>query len=140
MLRKSLLTALLTISLAGCATSSHVLVGEQRAEIAPSEVAVYAEVPDGAEKIAILSASSKNSWAVTNQGKMDKVVERLKKQAAKLGANGIVIGDIGDTSIGAVGISSGTYGGGSTFGSTVMVSPTHKSGQALAIFVPDGGE
>jgi hypothetical protein len=84
--------------LAGCASSSQVaLVGAARPAISPDQVKIYLEPPDTAyEQIANLAASSEGSFAITAAGKMDKVVERLKRQAAELGANGLLLHGIGD--------------------------------------------
>ena len=88
----------LTAVLAGCAASSQVvLVGAARPAISPDQVKVYLEPPGTTyEQIANLAASSEGSFAITAAGKMDKVVERLKQQAAKLGANGLLLHGIGD--------------------------------------------
>ena len=75
----------------GCSSSSHVVVGRARAPISPGDVRLYLHPPTKYEEVALLDASSKNSWTVTDQGKTDKVIERLKKQAAALGANGVLI-------------------------------------------------
>src|ERR1700678_4608510 len=100
--------------LAGCASSSQVvLVGAARPAISPDQVKIYLEPPDTTyEQIANLAASSEGSFAITAAGKMDKVVERLKRQAAKLGANGLLLHGIGDqTSRPAVGGAGGAENG-----------------------------
>ena len=79
-------------------TSSHVLTGKARASIDPEGVKIYSAAPTGSEQIAILSASSQGSWALTGQQKMNEVVDDLKKEAAKLGANGVVFSGVGDNS------------------------------------------
>lgn len=76
--------------LGGCATS-HVLVGTQRPEIDPGLVRIYIDPPTQFEKVAILETSSEGSFALTNQQKTNKVIERLKEEAASLGANGVLI-------------------------------------------------
>ena len=84
--------------LAGCASSSQVvLIGTARPAISPDQVKIYLEPPEGTyEQIANLAASSEGSFAITAAGKMDEVVERLKRQAAKLGANGLLLHGVGD--------------------------------------------
>ena len=92
--------------LAGCASSSQgVLVGAARPAISPDQVKIYLEPPATPyEQIANLAASSEGSFALTAAGKTDTVVERLKRQAAKLGANGLLLHGIADqTSKPAVG-------------------------------------
>jgi hypothetical protein len=83
--------------LAGCASSQAVLVGRARPAISPDQVRIYLQPPACPyEQIANLAASSRGSFAITAAGKMDKVVERLKQQAAKLGANGILLHGVAD--------------------------------------------
>ena len=90
--------AVLIAALAGCASSSQVvLVGAARPPTSPDQVKIYLEPPGATyEQIANLAASSEGSFAITAAGKMDKVVERLKQQAAKLGANGLLLHGVED--------------------------------------------
>src|SRR5882757_3720164 len=50
-----------------------------------------------------LDTSSKGAFAFFSQGKTDAVMERLKGEAAKLGANGILLEGVGDQAGGSVG-------------------------------------
>jgi len=82
--------------LIGCAASSHILVGEAREPINPSNVKVYLDYPEEYEKIALIDAGSNfvlkdPEILFTWQSKMDKAMERLKIESAQLGANGILI-------------------------------------------------
>jgi len=128
-------------SLAGCAASSAVVVGKVRSPIPASEVKLYLSPPKMYEEVAVLDASSRNSWAVTDQGKMDVVVQRLKEEAAKLGANGILIKSAGTVAGGSVIVGSGTATqiSGSSFGTGVgtAVPVFHKGAGGVAIFVVD---
>ena len=81
---------------AGCYPVSHIVVGETREPIDFSKVGIYIDYPDSFEKIAIIEAGSglalkDLSIEFTHQQKTDKALERLKKEAASLGANGVVI-------------------------------------------------
>ena len=87
--------------LAGCATS-HMMIGNPRPPISPSEVKIYLHPPAQYEEIAVIDTSSKDSWSFTSQGKMDVVVARLKEEAAKLGANGVLLHSEGDQYAGSV--------------------------------------
>src|SRR5579872_5082282 len=80
----------LVVGLSGCA-ASHVLVGTPRPPTTPDQVKLYLRPPAKFEQIALLDASSRGSLTFTSQGKTDKAIERLKKEAAKLGANGILL-------------------------------------------------
>src|SRR5882672_4924127 len=104
---RSVLVASLLVILAGCATS-HVMVGNARPAISPSQVKIYLHPPEKYEEIAILDTSSQGSFSFTQQGKMDVVVERLKAEAAKLGANGILLESTGDRYGGSVSTGAGT--------------------------------
>jgi len=64
------------------------------------------------EEIARLDTSSQGSFSFTAQGKTDAVINRLKTEAAKLGANGVILQGIGDQASGSV----GTGAGGTSFG------------------------
>lgn len=109
------------------------------------DVKIYFRPPDKRyEEIGVLEASSAGSWAVSSQGKMDKVIARLKEQAAKRGANGVLLVGFGSEYAGSVNTGNATataigntaYGTG--FGTSIAV--VHKSGSAIAIYVYEGEE
>ena len=76
------------------------MTGTQRPATSPDEVALYASVPENSEVIGIVKASSDSGW--TEQQSLDYAVAELKKQAAKIGANGIVISSTGKSTDGFV--------------------------------------
>jgi len=83
--------------LAACTTSSHVLLGDTRPAESPRDVIIYLEpLRRPYAKIALVAASSSHSWVWTAEGKADVVIARLKTEAAKLGANGILLEEITD--------------------------------------------
>ena len=85
-----LLIFIFVFTLLGCATGSALVTGQARTAIEDHlSVKVLTQMPVGAEEIAIVKASSDAGW--TEQGSLDYAVEELKKQAAKLGANAVVI-------------------------------------------------
>ena len=89
MTRLALILAVLFV-LAACATGSALVTGQVRTAIEDhSTIQILTTMPAGAEEIAIVKASSDSGW--TEQGSLDYAVEELKKQAAKLGANAVVI-------------------------------------------------
>ena len=82
--------------LVGCVPVSSIVVGETREPIDPSSVKIYLDYPEQYEKIALIDAGSNFAFNDPEllfdwQSKMDKATERLKIEAAKLGANGILI-------------------------------------------------
>lgn len=133
------LSILAVLALTGCASSS-VLVGTQRPPIDPSQVKIYLDPPPRYEKVAMLDAGSRNSWAITDQGKTNKVIERLKEEAADLGANGILIGGMGDQQVGSVGSGQAWGYGNTAYGFGVSSGVFQKKGAGLAIYVLDDGE
>jgi hypothetical protein len=138
--RISLLSTLLAfVAIAGCATS-HVMIGRARPAISPDQVQIYLHPPStNYEEIALLDTSSKGSFSITAQGKTNAVIDRLKAEAAKLGANGILLSGVGDQAAGSVGsgFGSATASGHSAFGVGFGSSATvfQKKGDGLAIYV-----
>ncbi|MBM4891670.1 hypothetical protein [Vibrio diabolicus] len=83
------LTLSITVFLVGCASGSAIIVGEARPPIEPQAVTLYLDAPLSYEKIALVSAASNAGF--TKQDSVNYAVEELKKQAAKLGANGVIL-------------------------------------------------
>lgn len=138
-LSRTFLTVLLlgiVMASVGCA-SSHILVGKARPPISPEQVKIYLRPPAKYEEIAILEASSKSSWAVTQQGKMNKAIERLKEEAARLGANGILLQGSGTEYGASVNTGAATTTGNTAYGTGVSVPVMHKAVSGLAIFVSE---
>tara|TARA_B100000131_G_C18035419_1_gene580212 strand:- start:509 stop:925 length:417 start_codon:yes stop_codon:yes gene_type:complete len=82
-----------------CYPVSHIIVGETQAPLDYTNVKIYTDFPYNYEKIAIVEASSDLAFKdlsieFTHQQKTNKALERLKKEAALLGANGLVIQNI----------------------------------------------
>jgi hypothetical protein len=132
------LAPLLLAALSGCATS-YVMVGQARPPISPDQVQIYLHPPASKySEIALLDTSSKGSFAITAQGKTNVVMDRLKAEAAKLGANGILLEGVGDQAGGSVGTGYATASGNSAFGFGSSATVFHKKGDGLAIYVePD---
>ena len=126
--------------LAACTSSSHVLVGTARAPISPDQVKIYYEPPPKYEQIATLDASS-GSMSFSDQSKTDEAIAKLKAEAAKVGANGILLQGVEKHQTGSigVGVGGGSYGGGSASGGSVGGSGGlyNKNAKGLAIYVPE---
>ena len=123
-------------TLAACVTS-HVIVGQARTPIGPDQVRIYLQPPARSEEIALLQTSSRGAFAVTAQARMDKVVERLKKEAASLGANGILIRAVGEQSSGSSLITDFADHTRDRIGTGIAVSVLSTGGSAVAIYVPE---
>ena len=135
--------ALSIFLLGACATSpsSHVVTGTPRAPTDPSQVRIYSSPPPHYEEIAIIDATSRSSSSHGDQEKTDVVIERLKNEAASLGANGVLLQGTGSEYGGGVGtgvgVGVGTGGAGAVSIGTGIFSPSeHKTGHGLAIYVP----
>lgn len=133
----SLLAAVL---LAGCATTSHMMLAPARPAIAPAQVRVYFSPPPGRyQEIALLETAS-GPFTYGEQNKMDAVIAKLRAEAASLGANGVLLQDTANGYRGGgvnVGVGGGSFGGHSRVGAGVGVdiSPTRKHARATAIYV-----
>ena len=87
MRRLAPLLATLALLVAGCVTGEHVVTGAARPPF-QGDVKVVMEgspVPDGVEEIAIVTASGSGTSA-----KLPAVVEKLRAEAAAVGANAVV--------------------------------------------------
>lgn len=130
------------LTMMACAPSSHILTGAVRAPISPSEVKIYSTPPPQYQEIALLDASSKSVFQPGGQKAIDKVIERLKAQAAQLGANGVILGDIADRQTGSLGtgVGSDSYSGNTAVGVGVggSLGIYKKTGKGTAIYVPPG--
>jgi hypothetical protein len=139
------LRALLLMGTAACFTAcatSHVMIGNARPPISPESVQIYSRPPSAPyEEIARLESSSQMSFAFTAQGKTDAVIKRLKSEAAKLGANGVLLEGLGDQPSGAIGTGGGStsYSGRSAVGGGIGISAgmTRKVGGGIAIYVKE---
>lgn len=125
--------------LSACATS-YVMVGAKHPPISPDQVQVLLQPPPHYETIALLQTSDMaGKPCFTAQCKTNKVMDRLKEQAAELGANAILLQGLGSQAVGSVGTSYGTanYGHGYAYGSSVGISTAIMSerGNAIAIYV-----
>lgn len=140
MMKANLLASVLAAILLAACASSHVMIGKARPPISPDQVQIYTRPPTVPyEEIARLETSSQGSFSFTAQGKTDAVIKRLKEEAAKLGANGVLLEGIGDQASGSIGTGGGStsYSGGSSVGGGVGlgVGLTKKVGGGVAIYV-----
>jgi len=142
MIRLITLATMLALGLAACAPSSHIVVGTVRPAISPSEVKIYLQPPPSFEEVAILNASADSVFGTGGQGSADKVIQRLKEQAAKLGANGIILEGMSDQQTGSLGGGSGSASSSGYSAVGVGVGGSlgifKKTGHGRAIFVPLG--
>ncbi|TVQ39182.1 MAG: hypothetical protein EA384_07200 [Spirochaetaceae bacterium] len=124
---KSVTFVLMLIALTGCATGSAIVVGQVRDPIDPDQVTLFIEAPASYEVVGIVMASSDAGW--TRQGSVNYAVRELKKQAARLGANGVLIESTGERT--------STVIGGQGTGYLYAIPVTAQSLTGKAIFVHD---
>ncbi len=95
-IRAALLSLIAAILVSACTTTSAVLLGGSGTypELNPAEVRVFLrerDVPSEYERIALVTAKSDAGWTDETD-----LIRAMRKRAAKLGANAIIIGDISD--------------------------------------------
>jgi len=126
--------------LAGCASSTKVMLGPTRPPVDPALVQVYSTPPSGAVEIAQVESTSAVGFGT--QGQTDAALRRLKEEAAKLGANGIVVMGVGTGGGSPASMSVGAGSWGSHVGGGVGIGiPTQqKRAAGIAIWVPPGAQ
>jgi hypothetical protein len=137
---RSLLILGACLGLAACAPSTHVLIGQARPPISPDQVKIYSQPPTYYQEIAVLDASSKSVFGTGGQKTVDTVIERLKIEAAKLGANGVILEGFAESQTGSIGtgVGSSSYSSNSSVGVGVggALGIYKKTGHGEAIYVP----
>jgi hypothetical protein len=104
-------------------------------------VTVYSQPPPQKfEEIAVLNAAAKSMFNAGGQRSTDKVVERLKMEAAQLGANGIILEGFDQTQSGSfgTGVGSDSYSrhGSVDVGVGGWLSIIKTTAKARAVYVP----
>ena len=81
-----------------------------RPPIDPGDVEVYTSPPRHYEEIALLDASSVGSLGRASEAGTDEAIYRMKEDAAKLGANGVLLTGMADQYGGSLGVGIGGFG------------------------------
>lgn len=91
------------------------MLGPARPAISPAEVRIYNTPPRRYDQIAIIDSSGGTSWLVPNRSSLREAIERLRNEAAGLGANGIILQQVYEEPAGglSVGVGGFGFGGGS---------------------------
>lgn len=137
--RKMLPMVLCAALLGGCASTSHVMLQPARPAISPELVQVYTSPPPRYIEIALLETAS-GPFTYGEQNKTNAVIANLRREAASLGANGVLLTGTAQGYRGGgvnVGVGAGRFGGHTSVGGGVGVdiSPTQKHARAVAILV-----
>jgi uncharacterized protein YbjQ (UPF0145 family) len=132
---KYLSVLVLPVLLFGCASGSHVVTGQQMPELEVDQVTVFEQAPAFAyEVVGTVYASSDNGF--TEDSRKEKATLELREQAAKIGANGVILDEVTQLSFRrlgtGVGISAGSGGGlGTSIGSSFSFPTTEAKGTAI---------
>lgn len=130
MKRLVFLFAFTILLVSACTTGSYIVTGTKRPAIPIEDVKIYQKYPTTYETIGMVKSQSE--VLISQQDAVDRAVTELKKQAAKIGANGIIIKSQGEKSEGSVGTYvPNSYGGGVFIGG----GDTYQTLSAEAIFV-----
>ncbi|MFA0087575.1 hypothetical protein BCU70_05625 [Vibrio sp. 10N.286.49.C2] len=113
------------LTIFGCASGSSILVGEAREAILPEQVRLYVNTPESYEIIALVNAAS--DAGLTKQDSINYAVEELKKQAALVGANGVILETTGSNNSVLLG------GQGTDYQYLIPVSEQTVSGKAIYV-------
>jgi hypothetical protein len=124
---------ILALLLSACASGSAIVTGEIRPVCDPKSVKLYLEEPERYEVIGLVEASS--SSGMTAQDIQDYAVNELKKQAAKLGANGVLLTTAGEKTSAVGGYGTSTTVGGYGTGTMWALPITAKTVSGKAIYV-----
>ncbi|MEA5666020.1 hypothetical protein VA603_00520 [Stenotrophomonas sp. MH1] len=127
----------LALATGGCASTSKVMLGQARTPVDPATVQIYSSPPAGAVEIAQLESSSAVGFGT--QGQTDAAIARLKREAAALGANGVILMGVGagGSPVG-MSVGAGSYGRHSAGGLSVGIPTQQKRAAGVAIWVPPG--
>lgn len=98
-------SALMAVMLAGCAITNEtsMVTGRVRPATYPEDVRLYSSPPKRYEEIGIVSADAAHDF-MQKQALLDTAIANARKEAAKLGANGILLDEAGDFVTGSSGV------------------------------------
>lgn len=132
---------LMVVLLSGCASSSTHLLAPARPPISPDQVRIYQAAPPRYQELARIDASTSARFFHGSQQSDAEAIQRLKEEAAKVGANGVLLSLVGDEPSGSIGLG---FGGGGYSRNTAVsgqasgAAPLVKTGaHGLAIYVYD---
>jgi hypothetical protein len=130
---------------AGCASSTHHLTGHARPAIGIEQVRIYTTPPRRYEEIGLVEASSGGSLFGSDAGGTEEAMALIKSEAAKLGANGVLLTSVEDRAggsigfgVGGAGFSAGRHHATGVAGDVGVGTPIiKKAATGLAIYVPN---
>ena len=117
------------------------MIGTARPPVDPAQVQIHLHPPARYDEIALVTADSRGAFRWSAQGTTDVALERLKREAARLGADGLLDLRLGEPLAAAPVIGTGLaygwggYPAGYGLGTSLAVPAPVKSATALAIRV-----
>lgn len=78
----------------GCATGTAMVTGQERSPIDKGAVTLYLQAPAHYDVVGIVEASSNVGFSA--KAAQDRAISELKKQAAMIGANGVIDWKVSD--------------------------------------------
>jgi hypothetical protein len=132
---KCLAAVLMSVFLFGCASGTVLLISPPRNATDVAQAKIYMEAPETYEVIGIVEAFSEAG--TSKEQTQNFAIGELKKQAAKIGANGVIINSIDEEQVSySMPNSAAAYGGGGGPGSGVLAgSKTGIAVSGKAIYV-----
>ncbi|MFA5170717.1 MAG: hypothetical protein WC426_04045 [Sulfuriferula sp.] len=125
-------------AISGCAVTNEtsLVVGKTRTPTTTDQIKLYTKPPAKYEEIAIVSADAVHAF-MSKQDLMNTSIANLKKEAAKVGANGILLDRIGDFYAGSSGVVviPSTQSGVPVITTSAMSAQTGQKASGVAIFV-----
>lgn len=126
---KKILILSIAITLSGCIVKSgtHIRTGEMMPKTTSQQVKLYSQPPKNYRTLGLVSGKASYAF-VSEQTRMDAAIERMRKEAAALGANGILL-----QSAGSIAANTGV---GQIIGNTVITSKANDavvSGTAIYV-------
>lgn len=129
---------LVMFAIGGCAVTNEtsLIVGKTRPPITADQVKLYTKPPAKYEEIAIVSADAAHAF-MSKQDLMNTSIANLKQEAAKVGANGILLDGVGDFYVGSTGVAvvPSAQRGAPIIATGAMNAQTGKKASGMAIFV-----
>jgi hypothetical protein len=94
---KFISAVLISVFLFGCASGTALVTGVEREPIDEAQVKIYLEAPETYEVVGIIEAFSEAG--TTKKKKQNHAEKKLKKLAAEIGANGIIVRSVEEKEI-----------------------------------------
>ena len=130
-MRKMFFSVLIFIMILGCGSSSVIVSGDRRPSIHPNKVKIYSSPPSDYDSVGIVRASEPIGFS--EQMAYDRAIERIKREAASIGANGVLIKESGERGSGYRGTITSTGQGTASFNAKKSNDEIYIIGDAIYV-------